>query len=96
MPSIWEETAGLAAIEQMARGRLVIVSDIGGLGEIVAGAGLKFPAGDAARLAAQMQSVIQGGPQLSDLGKIAQARARSEFQADRMVAEHAAAYSKLA
>ena len=31
MPSMWEETAGLAAIEQMMRGRLVIAADIGGL-----------------------------------------------------------------
>src|SRR5207244_12278931 len=44
MPSICEETAGLAAIEQMIRGRLVIVSDIGGLGEVVDGAGVKFAA----------------------------------------------------
>jgi glycosyltransferase involved in cell wall biosynthesis len=96
MPSIWEETAGLAAIEQMARGRLVIVSDIGGLGEIVADAGLKFPAGDTTGLAARMQEVIQGGQQLSDLGKIAQTRARSKFLADRMVAEHAATWSRFA
>src|SRR5207253_571717 len=47
MPSVWEETAGLAAIEQMMRGKLVIVSDIGGLGEIVSDGGLKFRPGDA-------------------------------------------------
>ena len=32
MPSEWEETAGLAAIEQMMRGGVVIASDIGGIG----------------------------------------------------------------
>jgi glycosyltransferase involved in cell wall biosynthesis len=94
MPSVWEETAGLAAIEQMLRGRLVIVSDIGGLGEVVGGAGLKFPAGDAQRLADQMNEVIQGA-QVTALGKIAQERAKSLFVADHMIAEHSAVYLKL-
>jgi len=30
-----EETAGLAAMEQMIRGRMVIAADIGGLSEVV-------------------------------------------------------------
>jgi glycosyltransferase involved in cell wall biosynthesis len=96
MPSTWEETAGLAAIEQMMRGRIVIASDIGGLGEIVADAGLKFPAGDAATLAAQMKKVIQSSAEVSTLGKAAQSRAHSLFLADRMTADHISAYQKLA
>jgi glycosyltransferase involved in cell wall biosynthesis len=95
MPSIWEETAGLAAIEQMMRGRPVIVSDIGGLGEIVGDAGLKFPAGDANQLAAQMSKLIRRDVKASDLGKIAQTRAQSLFRVDRMVVDHLAAYLKL-
>jgi glycogen synthase len=42
MPSVWEETAGLSAIEQMMRGRLVIASRIAGLGEMVGDAGSRF------------------------------------------------------
>jgi glycosyltransferase involved in cell wall biosynthesis len=96
MPSIWEETAGLAAIEQMMRGRTVIASDIGGLGEVVGNAGLKFPAGDANRLAEQMRGVIQAdAQQLSTLGAAASARANSLFHVNRMVAEHVALYRKL-
>jgi glycosyltransferase involved in cell wall biosynthesis len=95
MPSVWEETAGLAAIEQMMRGRLVIASDIGGLGEIVADAGLKFPAGDATSLAAQMKRVIQADPAILDLGEAAQKRAETLFRSDRMLAEHVAAYRKV-
>ncbi len=96
MPSMWEETAGLAAIEQMMRGRIVIASDIGGLGEVVGSAGLKFPAGDAERLAAQMKGVIQDDTQpLSQLGERAAARAHSVFAADRMVAEHLSLYQSL-
>jgi glycosyltransferase involved in cell wall biosynthesis len=95
MPSIWEETAGLAAIEQMMRGRLVIASDIGGLGEVVGDAGLKFPAGDAQRLADQMKKVIEHSGEVAALGKLAQDRAQSLFRADRMAADHAATYSRL-
>ena len=94
MPSIWEETAGLAAIEQMMRGRLVIVSDIGGLGEVVDAAGLKFPPGDAGRLAGQMNQALRDAKKVSELGKMAQERAQSLFLADRMVAEHLAVYLK--
>jgi glycosyltransferase involved in cell wall biosynthesis len=96
MPSMWEETAGLAAIEQMMRGRIVIASDIGGLGEVVGSAGLKFPAGDAECLAAQMKGVIQDDTQpLSQLGERAAARAHSVFAAGRMVAEHLSLYQSL-
>jgi glycogen synthase len=95
MPSIWEETAGLAAIEQMMRGKLVIASDIGGLGEIVGDAGLKFPAGDAASLAAQMKKVIENSADTSRLGNAAQARTHSLFLADRMTADHISVYLKL-
>jgi glycosyltransferase involved in cell wall biosynthesis len=40
MPSVCEETAGLSAIEQMMRVRLVIASLIGGLAEVVGRAGI--------------------------------------------------------
>jgi glycogen(starch) synthase len=94
MPSTWEETAGLAAMEQMARGRLVIASDIGGLGEIVGDAGLKFSAGDAHQLADQMEKVLQQNAEVGAKGEAAQNRARSLFLVDRMVAEHLTAYFK--
>ena len=42
MPSRWEETAGLAAIEQMMHGGVVVAADVGGLSEVVGDAGLKF------------------------------------------------------
>ena len=79
----------------MMRGRLVIASDIGGLGEIVGDVGLKFPAGDVATLADQMKKVIRHNAEVSTLGKAAQARAHSLFLADRMASEHASAYQKL-
>lgn len=96
MPSVWEETAGLAAIEQMMRGGLVIASDIGGLGEIVGEGGLKFPAGDAQALAAKLRVVLQEPSMIIPLGKAARARALSLFLRERMVADHARVYRELA
>ena len=52
-------TAGLAAIEQMMRGRLVIASNIGGLGEVVDDCGLRFPMGDLEGLTACMRTVLE-------------------------------------
>ena len=92
MPSVWEETAGLAAIEQMMRGKLVIVSDIGGLGEIVSDGGLKFRPGDAQGLAQVMCSVLEQPALIDAIGRKARERALRLFKRQRMVEEHARIY----
>jgi glycosyltransferase involved in cell wall biosynthesis len=92
MPSVWEETAGLAAIEQMMRGRLVIASNIGGLGEVVGSAGLRFAPGDATALAECMRRVLHQ-PQLIDaIGREARVRALTLFARHRMIDEHRRVY----
>lgn len=96
MPSIWEETAGLAAIEQMMRGRLVIASDIGGLGEVVDGCGLLFPAGSTEALAQCMRTVLDHPEVIVRNGALARRRALDLFSQRRMVKEHYDLYSKLA
>jgi glycosyltransferase involved in cell wall biosynthesis len=88
MPSRCEETAGLSAIEQMMRGRLVMCSDIGGLGEVVDGAGLKFAAEDAEALAALMRRVVQNPEVVAEFGIRARERALKFFALDRMIGEH--------
>jgi glycosyltransferase involved in cell wall biosynthesis len=95
MPSVWEETAGLAAIEQMMTGRLVIASQIGGLAEVVSTTGLLSPAGDAEALAERMKMVIQNPGLIETLGKSARARALELFQRGRMVEDHAKVYRQL-
>lgn len=95
MPSICEETAGLSAIEQMMRGRVVIASDIGGLGEVVNGAGLKFPPGDAEALANCMQRILMETGLALELGRRARERATQMFRHERMIEEHVALYQKL-
>ena len=92
MPSVCEETAGLAAIEQMMRGRLVIASKIGGLSEVVDDAGLMFPPGNAQALADCMQSVLKDASIVDSIGLRARDRARLMFLRKRMVEEHAQVY----
>jgi glycosyltransferase involved in cell wall biosynthesis len=96
MPSIWEETAGLAAIEQMMRARLVIASDVGGLGEVVGEAGLKCAPGDPASLANCMKQVLDHPEIVDGLGAAARARALSLFPQRRMVEKHIEVYQQLA
>src|SRR5262249_17439852 len=95
MPSVWEETAGLAAIEQMMRGRLVVASRIGGLAEVVDGAGITFPAGDAQALADAMQKVLKEPSVIDRVGQIARERALRLFGRERMIEDHARVYRRL-
>ncbi|HEV3220499.1 MAG TPA: glycosyltransferase family 4 protein [Candidatus Acidoferrales bacterium] len=95
MPSVWEETAGLAAIEQMMRARLVIAADIGGLGEVVGDAGLKFPAGDTRGLVARMREVLNDPGIVSELGSRARARAMEVFHKDRMIEQQFLLYQEI-
>ena len=94
MPSTWEETAGLAAIEQMMQGRLVIASAIGGLQEIVGDTGMTFPAGDAVALADRMQSVLQNPEAAKQLGEKARERALAFFPRQRMIQDHLNVYCR--
>jgi glycosyltransferase involved in cell wall biosynthesis len=92
MPSTWEETAGLAAIEQMMRGRLVIAADIGGLTEVLDDTGLKFTPGDPGSLANCLRSVIENPALIGSYGEKARRRAFPLFQRSKMVSEHAQVY----
>jgi len=95
MPTLMEETAGLAVIEQMMRERLVIASDIGGLAEVVGSTGLLFPPGNAKALAECMKKVMQHSEVISAMGSKARGRAQVVFARPNMIAEHAAVYRTL-
>ena len=92
MPSTWEETAGLAAIEQMMRGRLVIAADIGGLTEVLGDTGLKFTPGNAVSLAKCLRAVIENPALIGSYGEKARSRALELFQRSKMVDEHSRIY----
>jgi glycosyltransferase involved in cell wall biosynthesis len=95
MPSTWEDVCPLVAIEQMMQSRLLIVSDIGGMGEMVNGVGFTFPPGDANALAACMREALDNPALSADLAMKGQARALEKFTQDRMVAEHLHLYKEL-
>ena len=95
MPSVWEETAGLAAMEQMMCGRLVIASSVGGLAEVVADAGLTVPPGDPITLAACMRRVTDQPALVEILGTQARERALRLFERRRMIEEHATIYRRV-
>lgn len=91
MPSIWEETAGLAAMEQMMRGRVVLAADLGGLGEIVGDGGIKFRPFDSNDLADRMLELTN--PEVRfNIAIAARARASQLFGLERMVNDHKALF----
>jgi glycosyltransferase involved in cell wall biosynthesis len=95
MPSVWEETAGLSAIEQMMRGRLVIASNIGGLGEVVGDTGLRCAPGDPIDLADALRSVIVNPSLVQSMGEKARVRALQLFQQERMIEDHRRLYKRV-
>jgi glycogen synthase len=92
MPSTWEETAGLSAIEQMMRGRLVIAADIGGLSEVAGEAAINFTPGDAVSLADALRRVLKDPALIATFGRKARQRALEKFARQRMVDDHARIY----
>lgn len=95
MPSIWEETAGLGAIEQMMRGRLVIAANVGGLGEVVGNAGLTFAPGNLRSLASCMQIGLDNPEVVASLGSSARERAVKLFRHESMIESHVAVCSEV-
>lgn len=59
IPSEWEEPMGGVALEMLAAGKPVIVSQNGGLAECVGEAGLLFPNGDHKALQMKMEQLYQ-------------------------------------
>jgi glycosyltransferase involved in cell wall biosynthesis len=58
VPSLWYENTPFTVLEARAGRRLVVASDLGGIGEALAGAGQTFPAGDAAALAGVLRGLL--------------------------------------
>ena len=95
MPSMWEETAGLAAIEHMMRGGVVVAADVGGLGEVVGDAGLKFAMGDSGALADCIRRAYENPSLAASLGAVARTRALLLFNRDRMIQDDVCLYREI-
>ena len=59
VPSLWNEPFGVVALEGMACGCVVIGSEGGGLKQAIGPAGLTFPNGDVAGLAAAIDKALR-------------------------------------
>lgn len=92
MPSTWEDVAPLVVPEQMMQGRVLIASDIGGLGETVGEFGLRFPAGDAEALASRMRYVLENRSAVEELRQKARMHALACHSEKGMIDAHAALY----
>jgi glycosyltransferase involved in cell wall biosynthesis len=92
IPTIMQETAGLAALEQMVRGCPVIASGVGGLGEIVNGAGLTIPPNDPVALAGAMKRILDEPALRESLGASARQRVLRSFSFGGMIDAHACVY----
>jgi len=88
------EGFGMVALEAAERGRAAIVSDAGGLPEIVehGETGLVVPAGDAAALALALAELAGDPERVARLGAAARARALAQFSADEAAAAVARLY----
>lgn len=74
VPSVWEEPLGVVALEAWERGRPIVVSDVGGLADIVDEGvdGLKVPMRDAvawARALSRMLSDAPGRASMVEMGR---------------------------
>lgn len=74
--SSFYEGFGLSALEGMAAGKVVIASDVPGLRELVSGAGILFPQGDANALAARIQEACENPEKAREIGQKCRERAR--------------------
>lgn len=92
-PSLLPESFGIVALEAAAAGKPAIVSDIGGLSDIVVGGetGLLVPAGDLGALRSALATLLADSQLRARMGEAAAARARL-FSPEVVVPKFEAAY----
>jgi glycosyltransferase involved in cell wall biosynthesis len=93
VPSQWHEAFGIVAAEAIACGRVAIVSDRGGLSEVVEGLGTAIPADDPLAWARMMRRVVED----DEWRKATEKRAlecAARFSPHRFVEGYLAAYHR--
>lgn len=93
MPSLGGEVFGLVAAENMARGKLLIVSRIGALEEVVGDSGVVFETGNAEDLASRMREVLANPERTRKIAAAARERAKT-FDQGTMVGDHISLYKE--
>jgi glycogen synthase len=94
MPSLGGEVFGLVALENMLRAKLVIVSDIGSLVEVVGDTGVHCPPGDPEAWADAMERIIRDPNQCAVYGGKASERALKLFTETEMISRHLEIYEQ--
>ncbi len=93
MPSLWDEVAGIAALEAMAVGRPLLVTEKGGLPELIEnGEGLLARAGDVEDTAAKVKALMEDDVRWHEMSERALARARAEFTPEAHASQLERAY----
>ncbi len=93
---VWKEQFGRVLAEAMACAVPVIGSDSGAIPAVVGDAGLVFPEGDAAELAARLRQLRASPERRRGLGARGRERATREFSEDRLAEQTATFYRELA
>jgi glycosyltransferase involved in cell wall biosynthesis len=95
-PSTWGEPCGTVALEAMAAGRPVIVSNIGGLPDLIVPeqSGLLVPPDDAGALAQAMARLLADRDWMDRMGEAGRLHVR-RFMADAVVPQIEAVYREL-
>ncbi len=92
LPSVAVETFSNAALEAMAMGKPVVLSDIGGAREMVYEGqnGFLFPPGNVDKLVDILTLLAQETAPLSDMGRLARELIEKQFSFSRMVSSYEA------
>jgi glycosyltransferase involved in cell wall biosynthesis len=93
LSSHWEGF-GLAAVEGMAAGKPVIVSDVDGLKQVVEGFGILFPQGDFETLAKEIRHLAEDKDYAANIAKLCQQRA-ADFDISVMTNNYNKLYQKI-
>jgi glycosyltransferase involved in cell wall biosynthesis len=98
VPSVWEEPFGLVAAEAGARGTAAVVSDVGGLAEIVVQdeTGLLVPPRDERALACALVRVLADRELAEAMGRSGRRRVAACFSMDRYIERFRFLYQELA
>jgi glycogen synthase len=95
VPSSSGEVFGLAAAENMRRGKIAITPEGSAVAEVVGDSGLTFPEGDLNGIASAMQRIITESELRSRLSTAARERSKAVFCDEAMVNAHISIYKSL-
>jgi glycogen(starch) synthase len=95
VPSLYDEMFGLVAVEAFSSGLAVVGANVGGLGEVVAEAGIAFRRGDSQDLAACLERLFLNPEIRRQLGSKARAIAVEKYDYHRMAAAYHDLYRQL-